>query len=349
MTTCVDVMNKALALLASSPISATVISSGVNTSDPDSRGITHANVDNDDLSTGNSTTTSISTLNPYTVVQFDLGSEKHIAYVNIFGLKISAGSSDEFYLQHSIDAVHWERVGRHIDVDTTARRVRRNGPVSARYLRLSRVGSTDLSTAVATVAEIDVYTFGANDKDTTCRELYGVCRGSVLAHHAWRAGVFKKRLSKLSTTPINEWDYEYALPEDMETSGPRAVFSGPDDNYPLKQWELTGGKLLCNVDEATDASGNYLNGIWVDYQAQLDEDELPAHVLQLLVYALAADLAEPITDQTSKLQAWQEKAWGSPSDEGSGGYSRQARRIESQNKPSEVLDDTSLVAVRYGP
>lgn len=349
MTTCVDVINKALALLASSPISATVISSGITTSDPDSRGITHANVDDDDLSTGNATSTEIQELNPYVVVQYAFASQVVIAYVNVYGLKISAGTSDEFFIQYSTDGVHWQNLGRHINVDTSATFFQRNGPAVANYLRLARVGSTDLDTAVATVAEIDVYEFGSNDKDVTCYQLYDTCRGSVLAHHAWRDGVFKKRLNKLSTTPINEWDYEYTLPADMETSGPRAVFRGPDDKVPLKEWELTGGKLLCDVNEATDSSGNYLAGIWVDYQAQIDEGEMPAHVKQLLEYALASDLAEPITDQTTKMKIWDQKAWGSPSDEGAGGYSRQARRIESQNKPSEQLEDTSLIGVRYGP
>ncbi|MCH9730643.1 MAG: hypothetical protein K0U84_13380 [Actinomycetia bacterium] len=350
MTTCVDVINKALALLASDPITATVISSGITTADPDTRGIPDTDDVNDgDLEVGVSTTTEIQALNPYTVVRFDLGSEKHIAYVNIFGLKISAGSSNEFFLQHSLDAIHWETLGRHLDVDTTATFFRRNGPVSTRYLRLARVGATDLDTAVATVAEIDVYEFGSNDKDSTCRTLYDVCRDSVLAHHAWRAGVFKRRLTKLSTEPISEWDYEYSLPADLETSGPRAVFTTPTQRIPYKEWELTGGKLLCNINEATDSDGDYTQGIWVDYQARMDEEDMPAHVLQLLVYALAADLAEPITDQTTKADFWGMKAWGTASDEGAGGYSRQARRIESQNKPSEAIQDHSLVDVRYGP
>jgi hypothetical protein len=349
MTTCVNVTNKALALLALDPIAATVISSGITTSDPDSRGITHANVDDDDLSTGNATSTEIQELNPYTIVHFDLGAEKNLAYINIYGLKLSAGSSDEFYLQYSNDDTYWHPFGRHLDVDTTARLFIRNGPITARYLRLARVGSTDLDDAVATLAEIDVYEYGSNDKDDTCRTLYDICRGGVFAHHAWRKGMFKKRLTKLSSTPVNEWDYEYELPADMETSGPRALFRSSGDRRPDKDWELFSGKLLCNYDTVTDSNGNYTSGVYVDYQAQIDESELPAHVMQLLVLALASLLAEPLTDQTSKKETWERQAWGSPSDEGAGGYSRQARRIESQNKSSEAIVDHSLVEVRYGP
>lgn len=349
MQTCVDVMNKALALLASSPISATAISSGITTSDPDSRGITHANIDNDNLTTGNATSTEIQELNPYTVVQLDLGSEKHLAFIKIYGLKVSAGSSNEFYLQYSTDGVDWHILGRHMDVDTTARFFIRNGPVSARYLRLSRVGSTDMDTAVVTLAEIDVFEFGTNNKDVTCRTLYEVARNRVMTHHAWRKGIVKRRIPKLSSTPASEWSYWYDLPADMVTSGPRAVFTTPTEVRPYKDWEVVGSRLLCDVDETTDSSGGYVGGIWVDYQAPLEEGDLPGHVSTLLVAAVAAMFAEPITDQTDKYQLYESLAWGSQSDEGAGGLSRQARRIESQNKPSEVVQDHVLVDVRYGP
>lgn len=58
-------------------------------------------------------------------------------------------------------------------------------------------------------------------------------------------------------------------------------------------------------------------------------------------------LALPITDQTEKSQYWQSVAVGSPSDNGRGGYLRQAMNIDGAGNPTNAINDFSLIAVRY--
>ena len=55
----------------------------------------------------------------------------------------------------------------------------------------------------------------------------------------------------------------------------------------------------------------------------------------------------PITDQADKSQYWKVVAEGSPGENGRGGYMRQAMNIDGQGKPTNAIQDFSLINVRY--
>jgi hypothetical protein len=55
----------------------------------------------------------------------------------------------------------------------------------------------------------------------------------------------------------------------------------------------------------------------------------------------------PITEQEAKTQYWQGVAVGSPAENGRGGFFRTATNIDGQGQPPQVIEDYSLVAVRY--
>lgn len=106
------------------------------------------------------TTTNIGVLNPYVVVHYDLGSAKTIAFIDVVAMVLTAGSSSEFYIQVSTDNVSWTNAGTapqlSISTDPLSRRTRVNG--SYRYVRIARIGATDLGTAKAILAEVSVWT-----------------------------------------------------------------------------------------------------------------------------------------------------------------------------------------------
>lgn len=109
------------------------------------------------------TTTNISTTNPYVVVHYDLGSAQTIGVVYIRQLKLTvSGTSSQFFLQVSTDNSAWTSVGSALTISTTAKNFSRRVEGSYRYVRLARIGSTDLTTNRVSLTEMNVYTHATN-------------------------------------------------------------------------------------------------------------------------------------------------------------------------------------------
>ena len=117
-------------------------------------GGTVANLYDEDQYTVATTTTGISTTNPYEVIKVDLGAAALITYIEVENLYLSAGTSTAFQLQYSTDDITYVSLGRAITVTTSGKRHRRIASVSARYWRLARIGATDLTTTVASVGQM---------------------------------------------------------------------------------------------------------------------------------------------------------------------------------------------------
>lgn len=122
------------------------------------RGGTTANANDDDTTTVLTTTTNISTINPYVVVQYDLGSSKSIAFIDIIGAYLSAGSdATEFKLQGSTDNVTFTTLATIAMTTTPTTAQRYRILASYRYIRFARIGATDLTTAKANIQEMQVW------------------------------------------------------------------------------------------------------------------------------------------------------------------------------------------------
>lgn len=177
---------------------------------------------------------------------------------------------------------------------------------------------------------------GDDDKTVTCRTIYPMVRNEVLSRYPWRFTIAKRRLARLTDTPVNEWTYAFQLPSDR-LCGPRAVFtSGESGARPITEYDIYQDHLYAN-----DPS------IWIDYQALQSESKFPPYVSTLLTYVLAARLAEPLTDDTSKGERWETMSYGSPAEKQQGGYFEVAKALDAQQRPSqEISGDYSLIAVR---
>lgn len=123
-----------------------------------SNGGTGSNANDRVYSTLLTTTNNISTTNPYVVVHYDLGSSQSIAVIHILGLFLTAGSSSEFYIQCSADNASWTSIGDALTVTTSEKHYSRRVEASYRYVRLARIGTTDLGTAKVSLSDFNVYT-----------------------------------------------------------------------------------------------------------------------------------------------------------------------------------------------
>lgn len=141
------------------------VTAGVTITTP--RGGTGANANDGDETTGMTTSTSISTLNPYVVVHYDLGSATAVLFADVVGFRISSGSDDnsDFFIQYSTDNVTFVSLGLAIPVgnDTLGERTRRRtGPITARYWRFARIGATDYGSTTVSIREFNLWTATAS-------------------------------------------------------------------------------------------------------------------------------------------------------------------------------------------
>lgn len=173
------------------------------------------------------------------------------------------------------------------------------------------------------------------DEANVADRLYGDVRDQALMVYPWSFSFKKSQLARLSTTPINEWKYEYQLPGDS-IGPPRRIYNSSSTNIvPISAYELMGDKLLTNEER-----------IYAEYQYSVPEYSMPTYFVQLLKYMMAWHMALPITDQVEKAQYWQGVAVGSPAENGRGGYMRTAMNVDGQGQPVQTIEDYSLIAVR---
>lgn len=174
------------------------------------------------------------------------------------------------------------------------------------------------------------------DESNICDRLYPDIKVRTLTMYPWSFSFKKVQLSRLITTPTNEYKYEYQLPSDI-IGRPNAVYNSDKVGVvPLKEFRLVGDKLLTDYE-----------AVYIDYQYDVDEFALPKYFVQLLKYEMAWHLAMPITDQADRAEYWRTVAEGTPGENGRGGYMRQAMNIDSQGEPPNAIQDFSLINVRY--
>lgn len=135
------------------------ISSGITPTAPN--GGTAANAYDDDLGTTFTTTTTIGTTNNYVAIKLDYGSVKNVDFVDLDEYELTvSGSTDEFVIQGSSDDISYTTLAS-LTVDTTPRTTRWNVFSSFRYIRVIRIGTTDLGTNTIQFNRLNTYTSGS--------------------------------------------------------------------------------------------------------------------------------------------------------------------------------------------
>lgn len=174
------------------------------------------------------------------------------------------------------------------------------------------------------------------DAAQICDRIYDDLKDSIIASYPWSWSIKKTKLARLTEEPKSEWKYLYQLPGDT-LAGVRAVFNSDNPGIrPISRgWEIIENKLQTNEED-----------VWVDYQFSPGESVLPTYFVQLLKYAMAAEIAEAVTDQITKADYFERKAYGTPGENRRGGYMRVAMNIDGGTKSIEKIEDYPLIAVR---
>jgi hypothetical protein len=180
-----------------------------------------------------------------------------------------------------------------------------------------------------------------NDAATVCNNLYDTIKKQTLSLYPWSFALTKVQLARSSTTPINEWSYQYDLPSTAVSGTPLQVYNSSATRVlPIQNYEL-----LYTASGPTIATNE--SSVYIDYiTSGISEGLMPSYFVQLLVYMMAWHLAEPVTDQTTKADYWRTVALGSLTENGRGGYLRQAMNIDGRGKPNYAIVDFPLADVR---
>jgi hypothetical protein len=180
-----------------------------------------------------------------------------------------------------------------------------------------------------------------NDAATVCNNIYDTIKKQTLSLYPWSFALTKVQLARSSTTPINEWSYQYDLPSTAVSGTPLQVYNSSATRVlPIQNYEL-----LYTASGPTIATNE--SSIYIDYVTSgISEGLMPSYFVQLLVYMMAWHLAEPVTDQTTKADYWRTVALGGMAENGRGGYFRQAMNIDGRGKPNYAIVDFPLADVR---
>jgi hypothetical protein len=179
------------------------------------------------------------------------------------------------------------------------------------------------------------FTVGTDDAQVADR-LYDDVRDTLLMQYAYSWSIKKVKLAQLVQTPVNEWKYIYQLPGNL-LGNPKAVFNvDAVGAQPRRDFEIYGDGLNTNYEQ-----------VWIDYQYRPEPFEFPPYFVRLLKTALAAEFAEPITDQITKADYFHNRAYGAPAENMRGGLVRVSINIDGADRPAQTIQEFPISDVRF--
>lgn len=135
--------------------------------------------------------------------------------------------------------------------------------------------------------------------------------------HGWHFARAKKALSRLNSTPLNEYSYVFQLPSDCLL---------PVGSFPSTRYEIYGDHVYANVASMD-----------LEYKFKPDVSEIPSYFSLLMVFALARVGAKAITESDATANKWE------------GEYDRQYARsqfADAQGRPNKTTASSPFTQVR---
>ena len=127
-----------------------------------------------------------------------------------------------------------------------------------------------------------------------CNAFYSEARDEVLRSHPWNFAITRQQLSQLSTTPLYQYSYQYALPTDPYCL---RVLEMEYSDYVFKIEHLAGTGRVLLTDEGTAK---------IIYIARItDTAQFDSLFIDTLTAKLSVDLAYPVTGSVQLQQNMQ--------------------------------------------
>jgi hypothetical protein len=179
------------------------------------------------------------------------------------------------------------------------------------------------ATALLKIGAQPIASLEAETVEAECaRRLYPLVRDALLSVYPWNFTLAQVDLAAEAEAPVADFAYGFALPTDhLRTASVGARGSSRGLAY-----RVQGNRILCGVPAIT-----------LSYQRRVDEAEMPAFFLPVLVTRLAAELCVPLTENTGRAAELLRFAEGEL---------RAARLVDSQQGTPRRIDDFTLIGAR---
>ncbi|MDH3742176.1 MAG: hypothetical protein OER56_11330 [Hyphomicrobiales bacterium] len=155
---------------------------------------------------------------------------------------------------------------------------------------------------------------------------------NVMSKYPWHFTKATVALERRTEAPVRGWQYRYKLPTDR-IALPRAYYDSKGSAFaehegrPLTRFQLEGSEVL------TDASE-----VWVTYQRVAPTPHWPGYFVELIILALAAELALVIREDRILRKELRIDAFGLPAQGGEGGLMGEAMSLDAQAVPAPRID-----------
>ena len=161
----------------------------------------------------------------------------------------------------------------------------------------------------------------SNDAAAVCNNIYETVKRQTLSMYQWSFAFTKLQLAQSSTAPIGEWTYRYDLPSTAVAAQPFQVYNtGSTGSSPIRSFEIfytTSGPAIFTNEKT----------IYIDY--------ITSAVTEALM-----------PSQITKADYWKNIAIGPATENGRGGYFRQACNADGRGKPPYAILEFPLTDVR---
>lgn len=117
---------------------------------------------------------------------------------------------------------------------------------------------------------------------TVGSNLFDLLFETELQSNRWRFACNKKSLSRLTDTPLNEWQFAYQLPSDLLL---------PLGTWPRINYEIYADRIYTNS-----------TSVDLEYMFKPELTKIPAYFNLLMTYALARVMVKPVTESDTAVQ-----------------------------------------------
>lgn len=152
--------------------------------------------------------------------------------------------------------------------------------------------------------------------------LYPQARDALLSAYPWSFASGQVVLARLSTPPLADYTYAYALPNDFL----RAVSAGNGARGRGLNYRIAAGALHTNAPEVV-----------LSYIFRPEEAAFPPYFDQALIIKLAAEFCIPVTENTSRAESLDTMAERE---------FQRARQVDAQQDTPNKIEDFSLITAR---
>lgn len=176
-----------------------------------------------------------------------------------------------------------------------------------------------------------------NEEDI-CAAFYSDFVNDILTRYPWSFAT-KKALLTATTAPTTEWTYGHTVP--TEALRVWALYNSTEARAaPVAEYDIyspSTGRVIMS-EQST---------LYADYTVYRDEQYWPGYFVQFAIYAFAALICIPVTDQVDTAEMLHQAAWGARNENELGGKYGVACRLDAMQKSPEFIIDSPLVTSRF--